>query len=266
MLDTHPESLSSEFKTARKAIEGSYYPKLPLFITEWGPSYSPRDPIHDSYVCAPFVLEKLRNNEGVVDGMSYWAFSDQFEEPGPPNTPFHGGFGLMNVDGLHKPAFLAYQLLSQLQGKEIPTADRRLIATKDGKRLHILIWDYSPLKQDAPDDPFFHRDLKPSPLPEFVLTLKGLKPGTYTVSRIGIGYGRNDLYGAYMAMGSPKGNGSHLPQDVLEKLRSATAARPEPIPAIEVAGDGIAVIKLPMRTNDVWFLSLEREGRQRDSQ
>ncbi|HLK13533.1 MAG TPA: hypothetical protein VKT78_01900, partial [Fimbriimonadaceae bacterium] len=112
VLVTGPETLFAEFSRARHDIQKSSFPKLPLFITEWGPSYSPRDPIHDSYVCAPFVLEKLRQCEGVVDGMSYWAFTDQFEEPGPPSRPFHGGFGLMNVDGLHKPAFLAYQFLA----------------------------------------------------------------------------------------------------------------------------------------------------------
>jgi xylan 1,4-beta-xylosidase len=257
VLDTSPGSLTGEFKAARKAIDESAFPKLPLFISEWGPSYSPRDPMHDSYICAPFILEKLRNNEGVVDGMSYWAFSDQFEEPGPPNTPFHGGFGLMNVDGLHKPAFLAYRLLAQLRGREIATGNRRLIACLDRDRLSLLLWDYTPPKQDEPDDPFFHRDLKPDSLPHAVLTLKGLRPGTYAVTRVGIGYRRNDLYGEYLALGKPQGNGSHLPESVLAKLRDATKARPESLPDLSVGDDGQAIIRLPMRTNDVWFVTVK---------
>ena len=28
--------------------------------------------------------------------MSYWTYSDLFEEPGPPTAPFQGGFGLLN--------------------------------------------------------------------------------------------------------------------------------------------------------------------------
>ncbi|MDR3688221.1 MAG: hypothetical protein P4L46_02495 [Fimbriimonas sp.] len=256
MLDPNPDSLSAEFRRARKDIESSAFPKLPLFISEWGPSYSPRDDVHDSYFCAPFILEKLRNNEGIVDGMSYWAFSDQFEEPGPPNTPFHGGFGLMNVNGLHKPGLLAYHLLSLLKGEEIPTQDRRVIVTRHGDDLNILHWDYTPFKQDAPDTPFYHRDLKPSPLQAFVLNLKGLAPGAYEVSQVGIGYGRNDLYGAYRQLGSP----GDISANVLEQLRAATAGRPEPLPDLSVGNDGRAHLQLPMRTNDVWFLSIHHKS------
>lgn len=37
--------------------------------------------------------------------MSYWTHSDLFEEPGPPDRPFHGGFGLMTREGVRKPAW-----------------------------------------------------------------------------------------------------------------------------------------------------------------
>ena len=42
------------------------FPSLPLFITEWGPSYSPRDPIHDSYVCV------LRSSSKSCNRASTW--------------------------------------------------------------------------------------------------------------------------------------------------------------------------------------------------
>jgi xylan 1,4-beta-xylosidase len=32
--------------------------------------------------------------------MSYWTFTDIFEEAGPRTTPFHGGFGLLNYQDL----------------------------------------------------------------------------------------------------------------------------------------------------------------------
>jgi hypothetical protein len=34
---------------------------------------------------------------------SNWTYSDLFEEPGPPDRAFHGGFGLMTRDGVRKP-------------------------------------------------------------------------------------------------------------------------------------------------------------------
>jgi xylan 1,4-beta-xylosidase len=259
-LVTSPGSLVSEFTTARKNIERSAFPKIPLFITEWGPSYSPRDPIHDSYVCAPFILEKIRRCGGIVDGMSYWAFSDLFEEPGPPNGAFQGGFGLMNPDGLRKPAFFAYQFLASLYPNEIPVQNPRVIATKNGLNLRVLLWDYSPPVADKPNNPFYTRDLKPSPLPDVVVVFTGLKPGIYNVSRMGTGWKRNDVFGAYLDLGKPNNDRAHLPTDVLSKLRAASTGSAEQLPAIKVGKSGKASIRLPMRTNDVWRVNLERHS------
>ena len=36
------------------------FPHLPLYFTEWSTSYTPRDPVHDSYVSAPYILSKLK--------------------------------------------------------------------------------------------------------------------------------------------------------------------------------------------------------------
>ena len=256
-LVTTPETLVAEFTKARQDIQHSAFPDLPLFITEWGPSYSPRDPIHDSYVCAPFILEKLKECEGIVDGMSYWAFSDQFEEPGPPGEPFHGGFGLMNVDGLRKPAFFAYQFIGKLYAAQIPVEAPHVIATKDGSKVRVLLWDYQPPKADAPNNPFYTRDLPSTPLPDAVLTFAGLPAGTYKASRVGTGWQRNDVYDAYLALGKPAGQRAHLPADVLNKLKQASSGEAEALPDVVVGATGKAEIHLPLRTNDVWLLSLE---------
>jgi xylan 1,4-beta-xylosidase len=257
-LVTAPQALVAEFTKARADIRRSAFPNLPLFITEWGPSYSPRDPIHDSYVCAPFILEKLRQCENTVDGMSYWAFSDQFEEPGPPRDPFHGGFGLMNVDGLRKPAFFAYQFLARLYDDEIPVDSPHLIATKRGSNVRVLLWDYSPPKADAPNNPYYARDLSPSDRPNAVLSFDGLPEGKYRVARVGTGWKRNDVYDAYLDLGKPSGHAAHLPPDLLAKLRAVSSGEEQALPDVVVGPTSKAEIELPMRSNDVWLLSLDK--------
>ena len=57
---------------------------------------------------------KLKGTEGYADSMSYWTFTDIFEEGGPVPNPFHGGFGMLNFQGLRKPSFDAYQFLNRL--------------------------------------------------------------------------------------------------------------------------------------------------------
>ena len=259
VLVTTKETLTAEFSRARQDIQRSAFPKLPLFITEWGPSYSPRDPIHDSYVCSPFILEKVRQCEGVVDGMSYWAFTDQFEEPGPPREPFHGGFGLLNVDGLRKPAFFAYKFLADLYADELPVAEPRVIVTKKGSNARVLLWDYSPPKADAPNNPFYTRDIPAVQRPDTVLSFTGMAPGVYRVTRVGTGWNRNDVYGEYLKLGKPKGRGAHLASEVLTQLSAATAGTEEALPDVRVDRSGRAEIHLAMRTNDVWLVKLEKK-------
>jgi len=41
---------------------------------------------------------------GLVQGYSYWAFTDIFEENFMPAKAFQGGFGLLTLQGVAKPA------------------------------------------------------------------------------------------------------------------------------------------------------------------
>lgn len=98
---------------ARKESQG-----LPLYYTEWATSSNPFDQLHDSPYAAAFIIKTIMEARGLVNGYSYWAFSDIFEENYFCSLPFHGGFGLLNIYGIPKPAYRAYQLLHRL-GNEI---------------------------------------------------------------------------------------------------------------------------------------------------
>ena len=55
-------------------------------------------------------------------GLSYWAVSDVFEEQFFPvsNESFHGAFGLVNLHGIPKPTYRAYQLLHETGDLRLP--------------------------------------------------------------------------------------------------------------------------------------------------
>ena len=84
---------------------------LPLYYTEWNISSNPRDPLHDEPFAAAFVTKIIMEARGLVQGYSFWTFSDIFSENYFPSVPFHGGFGLLNLHGIAKPAYRAFQLL-----------------------------------------------------------------------------------------------------------------------------------------------------------
>ena len=136
-------------RRVRQEIKASKFPDLPLYFTEWSTSYTPRDLVHDSYISAPYILSKLKACQGLVEGMSYWTYSDLFEEPGPPPTPFHGGFGLLNREGLPKPAYFSYKYLHALEGNEIPVVDSNAFAAVEKDRVSAVIWELSATRAEG---------------------------------------------------------------------------------------------------------------------
>jgi len=86
----------------------------PLYYTEWNASSNPRDPLHDEPYTAAFVAKTVMEAQGLMKGYSFWTFSDIFEENYFPTRAFQGGFGLLNLQGISKPVYRAFELLHRL--------------------------------------------------------------------------------------------------------------------------------------------------------
>jgi xylan 1,4-beta-xylosidase len=86
----------------------------PVYYTEWNSSSNPRDPLHDEPYAAAFVVSTILEAKGLVEGYSFWTFTDIFEENYFPSSPFHGGFGLLTLHGIPKPTYRAFELLHQV--------------------------------------------------------------------------------------------------------------------------------------------------------
>lgn len=105
----------------------------PVYYTEWNSSSNQRDPLHDESYAAAFAVTTIMEAKGLVEGYSFWTFSDIFEENYFPSIPFHGGFGLLNLHGIPKPTYRAFELLHRIGCEQFlvdglhETADCRVI-------------------------------------------------------------------------------------------------------------------------------------------
>ena len=90
----------------------SAFPQLPLLWTEW--NVPGHDELRDTSYVGPSLANTIRECDGLVDMMSFWVFSDVFEEGGPIPRPFEGHFGLRAKGGINKPSFYEFGLLHQL--------------------------------------------------------------------------------------------------------------------------------------------------------
>jgi xylan 1,4-beta-xylosidase len=256
-LSPNPDAVAADIRRVREQVEQSSRPGLPVHFTEWSTSYNPRDPVHDAYISAPFILDKLKRSEGFVQSMSYWAYTDLFEEAGPPPASFHGGFGLVNREGVRKPSFFAYKYLNALGATELAQDDPRSWLTRDGDDVAALVWDFTlPANQTESNRPYFRKLHPPEQTQTVGLRLASMKTGAYRLSVRRTGYRANDAYSQYIDWGLPQ----NLEPGQLAHLHALTADAPEREATVRVGADGRLTHELDLRSNDIVLVTLKRRS------
>ena len=205
-------------------IKASPMPDLPLFWSEFNASYMNEPAVTDAAYMGPWLADTIRQCDGLVTEMSYWTFSDVFEEQGVVKQPFYGGFGLMAAGGIPKPAYNAFRLLHQLGDERLAVASESVLATrrKDGA-LVVAAWNMA-----LPGAPGAAKDVR------FLFRQNGASK--VEVSRVDPAHG--DVNSAYLAMGSPR-----YPTQV--QIRQLRAAAQLPTSEVYDLKNGSVTIRIP---------------------
>ena len=257
ILDSNPMSLSIDVLNSRNEIANSSMPNLELHYTEWSSSYTPADPIHDSYHQAAYILQKIKQVGNAANSMSYWVFTDIFEEPGPRFTPFHGGFGLLNYQAINKPAFYAYRFMNQLGDTELIDADSCSWACKDEKgNMQVLLWDFTyTLPDSVNNQDYYIRDLPAKSKGKVKINISEIPAGKYEVEVYKVGYRVNDPYTTYFDMGRP----SQLTKGQVKEIKKLNDGSPIYCEKIKVK-TGVPFLKeLEIRENDVFLITITKQ-------
>src|ERR1035437_7091225 len=257
ILDKNPMSVSGDVLQSRKEISNSSKPNLALHYTEWSASYTPSDPIHDSYHEAAYILYKLKQVGNAANSMSYWVFTDIFEEAGPRFEPFHGGFGLLTIQGINKPAFYSYKFLNQLGNTELENNDPTSWVCKDSKgNIQVLAWDFTNTHpgDSVNNQVYYIRDLPSKSKGKLKINISKVPEGTYSLEVYKVGYQSNDAYSTYLSMGKP----SQLTKLQVEQIKKKNDGSPISKEIVNVKGGASVLKELEIRENDVYFLNLIR--------
>jgi xylan 1,4-beta-xylosidase len=128
-----------------KQIEASTMPNIPLIWSEFNAAYDNEPDVTDAAYMGPWMADTIRQCDGMTQMMSYWTFSDVFEEQGVVKKPFYGGFGLIAEDGIPKASFNAFRLLHQLGNQRVElTSDSALVTRREDGTLVVAVWNYAP--------------------------------------------------------------------------------------------------------------------------
>jgi xylan 1,4-beta-xylosidase len=206
-----------------KQIEASPYPNLPLIWSEFNADYSNQPQVTDSAYMGPWLADTIRQCDGLTEMMSYWTFSDVFEEQGVVKKPFYGGFGLLAEESIPKPAFNDFALLHALGDTRLDAASDEVLVTrqKSGK-IVLAVWG----KILSPEEPSRSSTVR--------LHVKGLA-GKHSARVTVVDDDHGSPLPAYEKMGSPQ----FPTEQQIKKLRESAA-----LPAaqsVNFAGDTLSL-------------------------
>jgi xylan 1,4-beta-xylosidase len=223
-------------KKVHEQIQASPLPNLPLIWSEFNASYMNEPDVTDTVYMGPWLADTIRQCDGLVTEMSYWTFSDVFEEQGVVQRPFYGGFGLLAERGIPKPAYNVFGLLHGLGDKRLTLSSESALATvrPDGT-LVVAAWNMAPPgASGAPQSVTFD--------------FRNVAASRVEVSRVDSMNG--DVHTAYQAMGSPR----YPTEAQIQQLRrAAQLAPPQTVElkngsvTIEIPAHGLVVLELKGR-------------------
>jgi xylan 1,4-beta-xylosidase len=220
----------------RRQIDASATPHLPLLWTEW--NVPGKDRLRDTPYVGPALAEAIRTCDGHVDMLSFWTFSDVFEEGGPAQRPFQGQFGLRATGGINKPSFYDFELLHQLGAERIPNSSHNVLATRRGDgSLAIALWNLASVDALAPSISTHHVTLR----------IVGVAANA-TISMQQVDEDHGDVMKTYVAMGSPR----YPTRAQVQQMNTASALT---VPAQLKLSNG--VLHLDLKPNELVLLHVD---------
>ncbi|MDV7139115.1 hypothetical protein R3X28_09520 [Maribacter sp. TH_r10] len=142
-LTRYVYSLKEDLQWLKNTIAKSAYPDVEIHLTEWNTSPSSRDHMHDRLPSAAYIVRSNLECIGLTNSLSLWTFTDIFEEKGGAASIFHGGFGMINFQGLVKPSYHAYRMLHQLGDQKLYNDDHVFVSKKSSDdKIVALAYNY----------------------------------------------------------------------------------------------------------------------------
>jgi xylan 1,4-beta-xylosidase len=211
-------------------VKASSAPNTPIIWSEYNATYLSQQEVTDSAFMGPWLANNIRECDGLTTMMSYWTFSDVFEEQGVVKTPFYGGYGLMAERNLPKPAFRAFELLHRLGEQRLNSAsENALVTQRPDRSIVVALWNYAEPGKTVPPKTFH-------------LELRGIHARGYLMQFVDPEHG-SSLY-EWKRIGSPI---SPTPLQILQIQRATAlpAAKEHPIAElVTVASQGLALLEL----------------------
>jgi xylan 1,4-beta-xylosidase len=210
-INESPNFLPGIVKGTRKLLDEMNF-KGELHFNEWGRSWFAVDAIRESQNEAAFIVKTMAECSQHADYFAYWCLSDIYDQLGYGAETFHGNYGLMNLQGLKKPSYKAFQLLGKLgdmrvsENSSVNNVLQNAIATKSKDGYQFLFYS-------------FEKDFKPETTTPKKPSVSFLLPENTSIDKINIyqiGNSENNILSEWKKMNKP----AYLKKEELTELLS----------------------------------------------
>ena len=208
----------------------------PLFITEWNSMAVFGAPVHDEKYAAAFVVKSCLDLDNSLAAYMFWCCSDLFEEQFMLPKPFVGSFGIVSNDGIPKPNFWGFKLLSRLYPGRLELSSAAEIdcgAFTDGRNVQLLL---TPQSVDPAEDRQF----------DAAVSLD-FEAANVTVQRI------DDTHCNPKRLWQEMGAPDNLTKKQVEEIKEKSRLQEEPL--LFSASDGKTDFTVSLHTNDVLLVT-----------
>jgi xylan 1,4-beta-xylosidase len=203
-------AIKEEVRKLHEIITNSVYNSAKLYVNEFCSSESHRDYSHDGLPMATYLIHHTFDTMELVDAVSYRGLSDLSEDVKGPPKSFHGGMGLMNMQGIKKPSYHAYRMLNLLGTKLLKKEEGCLITKNLDDEVRAIFYNYPvELWDTLPCSPYPYQDVSKEieqlgDIYKLSVTLHNLQPEVTLVLEI-LDEKHGDVIKRWRAMGSPSG-------------------------------------------------------------
>lgn len=219
-----------------------------LHWNEWGRSFHAVDHRREHPSEAAFIARLLSEVSQEADVFSYWCLSDIYDQVGYGREAFFGGYGLLNLQGLRKPAYHAFELMAKLGQARLPAAlsprgndGWGTIVTTGDTLSHVLVH----ADNTAAGQPEHRQSMEVS-----VSLLRGMRP----LRLFRIDSSENNVLALWDALGQP----AYLSRDQTRELAANNVLTPSSTPIrLENTADG-AIACFTMESPGVALLEVSR--------
>jgi xylan 1,4-beta-xylosidase len=193
---------------------------------------------------------------GLSESLSYWTFTDVFEEAGAGPAPLHGGFGLYTMQGLPKPTAHAYRMLGALGDEELVRTEFGVVTRDSQTGLVQAVLTHYPPEVTSTVPPSYEDDGAAAWQTRLVgrpatarLRIEGLEAGArFEIEVLDRDHG--DLVAAWRAPGAPRQWSRELTRQLDQRARATHLS--------QVVADAAGVLTLERQVQP-WTVLMARQ-------